>query len=44
MDDDYARCKFWLGEWERLHGRRSANRAERIVELLEPLFSSRSQE
>ena len=37
FDDDYAASKFWLGEWERLNGAQTTMRAERIVQLLEPL-------
>jgi hypothetical protein len=37
MDEDYAACKFWLSEWERLDGQRSISRAEQIVKMLEPL-------
>ncbi len=37
FDDDYVQSKFWLGEWERLNGSQTTERAERIVQMLEPL-------
>jgi hypothetical protein len=40
FDEDYAVGKFWLGEWERFHGAQTAERAERVLQMLEPLRSS----
>jgi hypothetical protein len=37
MDEDYAAAKFWLGEWERYNGDETTVRAERVVQMLEPL-------
>lgn len=37
MDEDYAASQFWLGEWERLNATQMTSRAERIVQMLEPL-------
>lgn len=37
MDDDYAACKFWLAEWERYDGDRIVARAEKVLQMLEPL-------
>ncbi len=40
FDDDYAESKFWLGEWDRLNAAQTTERAERIVQMLEPLRNS----
>lgn len=37
MDEDYAASQFWLSEWERLNATQMTTRAERIVQMLEPL-------
>jgi hypothetical protein len=37
MDEDYAVSKFWLTEWERYDFATIAERAERVLQQLEPL-------
>ena len=37
MDEDYAASKFWLGEWERFNMTAVADRAERVLQQVEPL-------
>lgn len=37
MDEDYATSKFWLGEWERFDFTTIADRADRVVQQVEPL-------
>lgn len=37
LDDDYAVSQFWLGEWERYDFGTIADRAERVLQQLEPL-------
>jgi hypothetical protein len=37
MDEDYAASKFWLGEWERFGMTTVADRAERVLQQVEPL-------
>lgn len=37
MDEDYAASKFWLSEWDRFNFGTIAERAERIVQQVEPL-------
>src|SRR5262245_24923022 len=37
MDEDYATSKFWLGEWERFEFSTVADRADRVLQQLEPL-------
>jgi FtsH ternary system domain X6 len=37
LDDDYAICQFWLGEWERFDFGTIADRADRVMQQLEPL-------
>ncbi len=37
MDDDYATSKFWLSEWDRFNFGIIAERAERILQQVEPL-------
>jgi hypothetical protein len=37
MDEDYASSKFWLGEWERFEFSTIADRANRILQQVEPL-------
>jgi hypothetical protein len=37
LDEDYAASKFWLGEWERFNFTAVADRAERVLQQVEPL-------
>jgi hypothetical protein len=37
LDEDYAASKFWLGEWERFDMTAVADRAERVLQQVEPL-------
>lgn len=37
LDEDYATSKFWLGEWERYDFNTIAERAERVLQQVEPL-------
>jgi len=37
LDEDYAASKFWLGEWERFNFAAVADRAERVLQQVEPL-------
>lgn len=37
MDEDYATSKFWLSEWERFNMSAVADRAERVLQQVEPL-------
>jgi hypothetical protein len=37
LDEDYATSKFWLGEWERFDFNTIADRAERVLQQIEPL-------
>jgi hypothetical protein len=37
LDEDYAASKFWLGEWERFDFSTIADRAERVLQQVEPL-------
>lgn len=37
LDEDYATSKFWLGEWERFDFNTIADRAERVLQQVEPL-------
>jgi len=37
MDEDYASSKFWLSEWDRFNFSIIAERAERILQQVEPL-------
>ena len=37
LDEDYAASKFWLGEWERFNMTAVADRAERVLQQVEPL-------
>lgn len=37
LDEDYAASKFWLGEWERYDGEQVMQRAEQVLQQLEPL-------
>ncbi|HVK10800.1 MAG TPA: hypothetical protein VM597_18675 [Gemmataceae bacterium] len=37
MDEDYAASKFWLGEWERFGFGPIADRADRVLQQVEPL-------
>jgi len=37
MDEDYAASKFWLSEWERFDFTTVADRADRVLQQLEPL-------
>jgi hypothetical protein len=37
LDEDYAASKFWLGEWERFDFTTVADRAERVLQQVEPL-------
>ncbi len=37
MDEDYAVSQFWLGEWERYQLRTVTERAERVMQQVEPL-------
>ena len=37
LDEDYATSKFWLGEWERFDFNTIAERAERVLQQVEPL-------
>jgi hypothetical protein len=37
LDEDYAASRFWLGEWERFDFTTAADRAERVLQQVEPL-------
>jgi FtsH ternary system domain X6 len=37
LDEDYAASKFWLGEWERFDMTTIADRAQRVLQQVEPL-------
>jgi hypothetical protein len=37
LDEDYATSKFWLSEWERFDFHTIAERAERVLQQVEPL-------
>jgi FtsH ternary system domain X6 len=37
MDEDYAASRFWLGEWERFDFTTVADRADRVLQQVEPL-------
>jgi FtsH ternary system domain X6 len=37
MDEDYAASRFWLGEWERFDFATVADRADRVLQQVEPL-------
>lgn len=37
MDEEYAASKFWLGEWERFQMTAVTDRAERVLQQVEPL-------
>ena len=37
MDEDYAVSQFWLGEWERYQLGAVSERAERVMQQVEPL-------
>jgi hypothetical protein len=37
LDEDYAASKFWLGEWERFDMPTIADRAQRVLQQVEPL-------
>ena len=37
LDEDYAASKFWLAEWDRFEFKTIADRAERVLQQLEPL-------
>jgi hypothetical protein len=37
LDEDYAASKFWLSEWERFDFSTIADRAERVLQQVEPL-------
>jgi hypothetical protein len=37
LDEDYAASKFWLGEWERFDMPAVADRAQRVLQQVEPL-------
>jgi hypothetical protein len=37
LDEDYAASKFWLGEWERFDMTAIADRAQRVLQQVEPL-------
>jgi hypothetical protein len=37
LDEDYAASRFWLGEWERFDFTTVADRAERVLQQVEPL-------
>lgn len=37
LDEDYSASKFWLGEWERFDMTAVADRADRVLQQVEPL-------